>query len=74
MEMEREIDLDYDLTKVKKNPYAEKMHRARTVVIDEEIINFFKEQAKEKGVYHGILISETLKDYIANVQREGRNS
>ena len=55
-----------DFKRAIKNPYAEKIHRAGTVVIDEEILDFFKKLAKEKGVYHGQLISDTLKEYITS--------
>jgi len=37
-----------------------------TVVIDVEVLNSYKKLAEKKGVYHGKLISDTLKDYIAN--------
>jgi uncharacterized protein (DUF4415 family) len=66
------MEREYDLSKARKNPYAENLRRAATVVIDSEILDFFKEIAKEKGVYHGELISETLKDYIIKARQEGQ--
>jgi len=62
-----------DFKNAKKNPYAEKLHQAGTVVLDTEVIDFFKQLAKKKGIYHGKLISETLREYMDNsaqIQRQ----
>ena len=76
------IDKDGEVTSIteedfkyaRKNPYADKkMVYARPIVIDDDILDFFKKLAKEKGVYHGILIADTLRDYIANAQQEGQD-
>ena len=55
------------LSKTEKEP--EKSYRLGTVVIDAEVLNSYKKLAEEKGVYHNQLISETLKDYIANYKQ-----
>ena len=65
-----------DFRRAKKNPYAEKLkqaeklYRGTTVVIDTEVVTFFKELSKTKGGHHSTLMSEILKDYITNMQQE----
>ena len=65
-----------DFKRAKKNPYAEKLNQAEklyrgtTVVIDNEVVTFFKELSKTKGEHHSTLMSEILKDYINNVRQE----
>ena len=58
-----------DFKRAIKNPYAKIMYRAGTVIIDAEVLEYFKELAEKKGIYHGKLISETLKQYIANSEQ-----
>ena len=56
-----------DFKRAIRNPYAPKMRRVSTVLVDEGLLNRIKELAKEKGVYHGELITKVLKDYIVQV-------
>ena len=68
------MNQEYDLSKARKNPYA-KMFQAGTVVIDMDVIDFFKKMGEEKDVYYGKLISDTLREYVANAQKQkGLNS
>jgi len=68
------VNQEYDLSKARKNPYA-KMFQAGTVVIDMDVIDFFKKMGEEKDVYYGKLISDTLREYVANAQKQkGLNS
>ena len=58
---------DYShLTGWKKNPYAKNIHRERTFFLDEEIITHFDILAQEKGTYRDELITNVLKNYLAN--------
>jgi len=57
-----------DFKRAIRNPYA-KMFQAGTVVLDMEVINFFKKIGDEKDIYYGKLISDTLKEYIANAEQ-----
>ena len=58
-----------DFKRARKNPYA-KMFQAGTVVLDMEVIDFFKRIGEEKDIYYGKLISDTLKEYIIKAQAE----
>ena len=61
---------EYDLSKAQKNPYA-KYFTAGTVILNSEVLEFFKDLSEEKGVYHGELISDALKD-ILPILRDGK--
>ena len=60
---------EYDLSKARKNPYA-KYFTAGTVILDSEVLEFFKDLSKEKNVYHGKLISETLREYMIKSEQK----
>ena len=57
-----------DIKYARKNPYA-KMFQAGTVVLDMEVIDFFKKIGEKKDIYYGKLISDTLKEYIAKSEQ-----
>jgi len=57
-----------DFKRARKNPYAEILNREGTILIDAEILEYFKELAQEKNIHYENLISTALKDYIINIK------
>jgi len=55
----------YDFTKGEKNPYIHKLKKSVTIRLDDEVINYFKNIAAEKGVPYQSLINLYLKDCAA---------
>ena len=55
----------YDFTKGEKNPYIYKLKKSVTIRLDDEVINYFKNMAAEKGVPYQSLINLYLKDCAA---------
>ena len=53
---------EYDFSKAKKNPYAGLLKRQVTIRIDEAIVKYFKELAKEAGIPYQTLINLYLRD------------
>jgi len=62
---------EYDLSKMKKkkNPYAKKLKKQITLRLDPEVIEYFKEMSKEKGIPYQSLINLYLQD-CARSERE----
>ncbi|MAE91428.1 MAG: antitoxin, partial [Pelagibaca sp.] len=50
---------EYDLSKMKshKNPYASKLKKSVTMRLSEDVIDYFKEMAEEKGIPYQSLIN-----------------
>jgi len=59
---------EYDLSKMKsrKNPYAAKLKKSVTMRLSEDVINYFKQMADEKGVPYQSLINLYLRDCVAS--------
>jgi len=55
----------YDFTTGAKNPYIHKLKKSVTIRLDDEVINYFKNMAAEKGVPYQSLINLYLKDCAA---------
>ncbi|MGB3862861.1 MAG: BrnA antitoxin family protein [Candidatus Aminicenantaceae bacterium] len=55
---------EYDLKKMKsrKNPYANRLKKQITIRLDNHIIEYFKELARETGFSYQALINLYLKD------------
>jgi len=53
---------EYDFSKARKNPFANKLKRQITIRIDEPTIKYFKELAKEMGIPYQQLINLFLRD------------
>lgn len=55
---------EYDLSKMKsrKNPYARKLKKQITLRLDPDVIDYFKEKAKESDIPYQTLINLYLKD------------
>ena len=58
---------EYDLSKMKsrKNPYASKLNKSVTMRLSEDVIDYFKEMAEEKGIPYQSLINLYLRDCVA---------
>ena len=53
---------NYDFSKGIKNPYAKKLKKQITIRIDEDAIEYFKEQAADVGISYQNLINLYLRD------------
>lgn len=60
---------NYDFSKSRPNPYAQKLKKQITIRIDEDTIQYFKNMAEEKGIPYQSLINLYLRD-CAQVHRE----
>jgi len=58
---------EYDLSQLKsrKNPYASRLKKSVTMRLSEDVIEYFKEMAKEKGLPYQSLINLYLRDCAA---------
>ena len=58
---------EYDLSKMKsrKNPYASKLKKPVTMRLSEDVIDYFKDMAEEKGIPYQSLINLYLRDCVA---------
>ena len=59
---------EYDLKKMKsrKNPYANRLKKQITIRLDNHIIEYFKELARETGFSYQALINLYLKECAEN--------
>lgn len=55
---------EYDLTKMKsrRNPYVRRLKKQITLRLDPEVIEYFKQKSKEKGIPYQSLINLYLQD------------
>ena len=60
---------EYDFSKSRPNPYANRLKRAVTIRLDEPTIAYFKELAAETGVGYQTLINSFLRDCAASKRR-----
>lgn len=61
------METEYDLNKLKsrKNPYAKKLKKHVTMRLSEDVINYFKDMAEQKGVPYQSLINLYLRDCVS---------
>ena len=57
-----------DFKRARKNPYAEILNREGTILIEAEVLEYFKELSRKKNIHYANLISTALKDYIINIK------
>jgi predicted DNA binding CopG/RHH family protein len=59
---------EYDLSTMKsrKNPYAAKLKKSVTMRLSEDVIDYFKQMADEKGVPYQSLINLYLRDCVSS--------
>ena len=51
--------------KSRKNPYVSKLMKSVTLPLSEDVIDYFKEMAEEKGIPYQSLINLYLRDCVA---------
>ena len=59
----------YDISRVKKNPYAERLKKASTIRLDESTVEYFKELADETELPYQSLVNLYLRDCAATGRR-----
>jgi len=57
---------EYDFSNARKNPYVKKLKKQITINIDNDTIDYFKEQADHTGIPYQSLINLYLADCAAN--------
>ena len=55
---------EYDFSNARRNPYTSNDFKQITLNLDANILNYFKDIAKETGIPYRILISSYLKDCV----------
>jgi uncharacterized protein (DUF4415 family) len=53
---------NYDFSKSKPNPYAQRLKQQVTILLDKEVVAYFKQLAEETGVPYQVLINVYLKE------------
>lgn len=57
---------EYDFSNARKNPYAKILKKQITINIDENTIDFFKNQSSSSGIPYQTLINLYLSDCASN--------
>ena len=62
---------EYDLSKMKarKNPYAKKLKKQITIRLGVDVLEYFKDLAKETGIPYQNLINMYLRDCVVSDKR-----
>jgi uncharacterized protein (DUF4415 family) len=60
---------EYDFSKAKRNPYANRLKRQVTIRLDEGTILYFKDLAKELGIPYQTLMNLYLRDCAASQRK-----
>lgn len=60
---------EYDFSKGRANPYAKKLKRQITINIDNDTIEYFKQEAEVSGIPYQVLINLYLTD-CANAKKK----
>ena len=55
---------EYDFSKGKKNPYANKLKKQITINLNEEVLTYFKAMSDETGIPYQSLINLYLLDCV----------
>ncbi len=53
---------NYDFSKSKPNPYAKRLKQQVTILLDKEVVAYFKTMAADSGVPYQVLINVYLKE------------
>ena len=64
---------NYDFTKARKNPYANRLKRQVTIRLDAQTIEYFKTISQECGIPYQTLINLYLRDCAATGKRLAMN-
>lgn len=57
---------EYDFSNARENPYAKKLKKQITINIDNDTIDYFKEQSEQSGIPYQTLINLYLADCVTN--------
>ena len=57
---------EYDFSTSRSNPYAKKLRRQITIRLDNEVVDYFKNQASLTGMPYQSLINLYLADCVQN--------
>ena len=60
---------EYDFTNAKKNPYAKVLKKQITINLDNNIVDYFKEQSSQSGIPYQTLINLYLQDCVKNKRK-----
>lgn len=60
---------EYDFSQSVKNPYIKKLKQQVTIQLEEEVISYFKELAKETGISYQNLINLYLQECVKSQQK-----
>ncbi len=60
---------NYDFSKSKPNPYAQRLKQQVTILLDREAVAYFKRLAEESGVPYQVLINLYLKECASEGKR-----
>lgn len=63
----------YDFSKSKKNPYVKQLKQQVTIRLEKNVINYFKELAKETGIAYQLLINLYLKECVNSGKKPSFN-
>ena len=55
---------NYNFSESTANPYARKLKKQITIRLDEDVIEYFKDMAEQKGIPYQNLINLYLKDCV----------
>jgi predicted DNA binding CopG/RHH family protein len=64
---------EYDFSKAKRNPYANRLKRQITIRLDERTIGYFKELADQTGIPYQTLINLYLRECAASRKKLTRD-
>lgn len=56
------LEKEFDFSKAVKNPYAKKLHRKITMNVDDDALEYFKDQSSKSGIPYQTLINLYLVD------------
>lgn len=57
---------EYDFSKARKNPYAQKEKKQITINLNTEVVDYFKQQSESSGIPYQTLINLYLTDCVVN--------
>ncbi|MCL2826628.1 MAG: BrnA antitoxin family protein [Eggerthellaceae bacterium] len=63
---DKEMRAEYDFSASRPNPYAKRLKKQITIRIDEDAIEYFKQEALEAGIPYQSLINLYLADCASN--------
>ena len=65
-ERDEVLEKEFDFSKAIKNPYAKALKKSITINLDENVVEFFKNQSASVGIPYQTLINLYLRDCVIN--------